>query len=281
MKELSRNPYNLIRREIIDNLDVAREGDVSSKITDLFLMTLIVLNVFAVVLETVDSIYNEYSQYFVWFEYISVSVFTLEYMLRIWCCTVKRSYRHPFGGRLRYASSGESIIDVLSILPTWLQFTLLIDTRVLRLLKLFRMVRVLKIGRYSQALVNMGHVLKARKEELAITIFVVVLMILFSSSMMYAIEGNAQPDAFPSIPETMWWAVVTLTTVGYGDVYPVTVLGRVFGALMALSGIGLFALPAGILAAGLTEAMEKERRGDNDRSNDGHGVGGRTDRDDS
>jgi voltage-gated potassium channel len=133
------------------------------------------------------------------------------------------------------------------------------DLRFLRVLRLFRLARVLKLGRYSEALRTLSRVLRSRKEELAVTASAVVMVLVISSSLMYYVEHGAQPKAFPNIPAAMWWGVVTLTTVGYGDIYPVTVLGKIAGAIIALSGIGLFALPAGILAGGF--AQELQQRG--------------------
>ncbi len=125
------------------------------------------------------------------------------------------------------------------------------------------MLRILKIGRYSKAMITIGRVLNSKKEELAITGFVLGILLILASSLMYYVENTAQPDVFTSIPAAMWWGIATLTTVGYGDIYPVTILGKVLGALIAVLGIGLFALPAGILAGGFGEELKSLKNKDN------------------
>ena len=141
-----------------------------------------------------------------------------------------------------------------------------VEFRLLRLLRLLRIFRVLKLGRYSFAFETFADVLKSKKEELVITIIMVVIILILASSALYVVESEAQPDKFSSIPDAMWWAVITLATVGYGDVYPVTPMGKFISSLVALSAIGLFALPAGILAAGFAESIEKRCTHTTDRT---------------
>lgn len=155
--------WKKVRREILVNLDAARDGDISSKLTDIFLIALIAGNVVAVMFETVDSIYAKHAAKFELFEKISVIIFTVEYILRLWCCVEYGKYKNPLRGRLAYIFSWSAMIDLLAILP---YYAFALDLRILRSLRLFRMIRIMKIGRYSEALSHMGGVLRAKKEEL-------------------------------------------------------------------------------------------------------------------
>ncbi|MCR9250146.1 MAG: ion transporter [bacterium] len=255
----------ITRKSIMQALDKAEsEEDKVSRNFDLFIMTLIVLNVIAVVVETVDSIYEPYKVYFEYFEYFSVAVFTIEYLVRIWACTADVYYASPIWGRIKYIFTLSMLIDLLAILPFYLPLFVALDGRFLRVLRLFRLFRIFKLGRYSSAFQSIVMVLRKRREELVISVTIVIIMLIISSSLMYYVENEAQPEAFTSIPATMWWGVATLTTVGYGDVYPITPLGRLLGAFIAILGVGMFALPAGIIASGFESAMEqkdKEKEG--------------------
>lgn len=227
---------------------------------DIFILILILLNAFAVILETVQTLAAAYSDYFYWFEVFSVVVFTIEYLLRVWACTSQNEYAHPVWGRIRFILTPLALIDLIAILPFYLAFTTL-DLRVVRTLRVFRLFRVMKLVRYSSSISLFGKVLRNRKEELIVTASIVLLLMVLSASFMYFAEHEAQPEAFPDIPSSMWWAIVTLTTVGYGDVFPITTLGKVFAAVIAILGIGMFALPTGILGASFVEELEKQRLG--------------------
>lgn len=191
-----------------------------------------------------------------------MSVFTIEYILRLWTCTADDRFRSPIKGRIRFAATPLALVDLMAILPFYLEIIMLIralDLRFIRALRLFRLFRLFKMGRYSEALKTLGNVLKQKKEELFITVFAILILLITASSLMYFVEKDAQPEAFSSILAAMWWGVSTLTTVGYGDIYPITAIGKFLGALIALLGIGMFALPAGILASGFAEEMQKKR----------------------
>jgi voltage-gated potassium channel len=148
-----------------------------------------------------------------------------------------------------------ALIDLLAIIPFYLPL-LSPQMRVGRALRLFRLFRVLKLNRYTDSLTIVVQVLRLKQEELILSLFVLSILLAIASSLIYFAEHQAQPDAFSSIPEAMWWGTITLTTVGYGDVYPVTLIGRILGAILAILGIGLFALPAGILASGFAEELQ-------------------------
>jgi voltage-gated potassium channel len=227
-------------------------------VVDIFIVGLILANVAAVVLDSVASIRQAHGALLHTFEYFSVTVFGIEYLLRLWSAVESQPSRPSLKVRARYAVSWPAVIDLLAILPALLPM-LPIDLRVLRLLRLLRMARLLKLGRYSRAMQTFGLVLRGKREELAIAVIAVLVLLLVTSSLMYYVENAAQPEAFPHIPAAMWWGAAALTTVGYGDVYPVTVLGKVLGIMSAVLGIGLFALPAGIMASGFSEALSATR----------------------
>jgi voltage-gated potassium channel len=226
---------------------------------DLSLAVLIVLNVIAVMLETVEWLNASYHRAFITFEIVSVVVFTVEYVLRLWACTVDPEFAHPVNGRLRYATRPLAIIDLLAILPSLLPF-LWVDFRFIRVLRLTRLLRVLKLGHYSEAVTLLVNVLKSRLPELAVMFMVLCMLLVLSSGLMYYAEHEAQPDTFSSIPASMWWAVITLTTIGYGDAYPVTTVGKIIGGMIAVMGIGIVALPTAIIASGFAEEIQKRRK---------------------
>lgn len=237
--------------------DVVEElGDANSRIFEIFILVLITLNVVALILETVQSIYEPYRLFFHYFDVISVVLFTVELLVRLWACTAHPDYRHPLWGRLRYLFTTLALFDLLAILPFYLPLLNLGDLRHLRAIRLFR---VFKLIRYSRTLQLLQRVVWDKREELFISSLFLLFLLLFSSSMMYYAERVAQPENFSSIPASMWWAVATLTTVGYGDIYPVTTLGRALASVIAILGIGMFALPTGILGAAFMEEMEAEK----------------------
>jgi len=248
------------RHRVHEIMEMAREGDITSRLFDIFIMSLIALNLIAVVLESVPSIDAKYGHLLHNFDLISLYIFTMEYVMRIWGCTADPRYKHPVWGRLRYAVTPMAMIDLLAILPFFIPMILAFDLREIRAVRLFRFFRVFKLVRYSQSLHMLGAVLRDKREELAIICVGEVFMLIFISSVMYHVEHTAQPDKFGSIPQAMWWGVVTLTTVGYGDVAPVTAFGKLCGGVLALSGVALFAIPAGILASGFTSAFKYGRR---------------------
>ena len=223
-----------------------------AKVVSVSLMALILLNVLAVVAESVESIRLQYKDCLAGFEVFSVAVFNLEYVLRIWSCTSVPRFLHPFTGRLRYLFTPLAIVDLLAILPAILMWTG-VDLRVLRILRLVRMFRLAKLGRYSRTLQTMVNIVRHKREELALSVMLMLTMLVIASSLMYTVENAEQPEAFSSIPASMWWGITTLTTVGYGDVYPVTAAGKLLAAAISVIGIGLFALPAGIIASAFIE----------------------------
>ncbi len=249
-----------IRTRAWQVLEVAQPGDKASRAFDVFILSLIFLNVVAMILGTVASVQQRFGAILQWFEIGSVAVFTVEYAGRVWSCVTDPEYRGAVRGRGRFATGPMALIDLLAILPFYLPFVGL-DLRFVRVLRLLRIVRVAKVGRYYSSLRLISAVFREKKEELVLTTALMAMLLVMSASTMYYCENTAQPEQFPDIPSTLWWAVVTLTTVGYGDVFPVTVAGKFVASIIAILGIGMFALPTGILGAGFVEAIQKQRAG--------------------
>lgn len=240
-------------------LSPAVAGDRASLIFDYVLLGTIVLNVIAVILETVNFLETRYGWFFAVFERASVAFFSLEYVLRIWSCTAQPRYTHPFSGRLRFALSPLILIDLLAVLPAYVGATVL-DLRFLRIMRAMRVFRVLKIARYYQALRVVVRVFVEKKEQLVVSLSMLLMILVVCSCLMFFLEHAAQPDKYSSIPAAMWWAVSALTTVGYGDITPVTPLGKFVSAVISVLGIGLFAVPAGILASGFQDVLQRQHR---------------------
>ena len=245
-----------LRTRIYKIVESTHPDDLHGQWFDYFIVALIITNVIAVILETVEGLYVAYTEFFTGFELFSVAVFTVEYLVRLWVVvdSSNENYRHPFNGRLRYAVTPMALIDIAAILPFYLSLLIPVD---LRFMRVFRLLRLLKLTRYSTALQTLGAVLYDQRRTLGASIFVMLILLVFSSSIIYLVEKDAQPEAFSSIPKAMWWGLATLTTVGYGDVTPATGIGKVFGATIMVLGIGMAALPAGILATGFATEMQK------------------------
>ncbi|MGB0366504.1 MAG: ion transporter [Flavobacteriaceae bacterium] len=216
---------------------------------------LIFLNVGAMILESHENIRMAYGVSFNIFELLSIVIFSAEYIYRI----VYASYKEGTKGAFAYIFSFYGLIDLISILPFYLNQIIKIDGRFFRILRLFRLTRIFKVGRKSKSLKVFTRALISVKSELTFTLFLSVITILFSASAIYYLENEAQPDKFSSITESVWWATVSLATVGYGDVYPVTVGGKIFASLISLVGIGVVAIPTGVISAAFVEEIYKER----------------------
>ncbi|RPH06822.1 MAG: ion transporter [Alphaproteobacteria bacterium TMED194] len=245
-----------LRKRIWEILEKGNSNDKVSFYTDIFLIALIVFNIIAVLLETVESIYSNYALEFVIFERFSTIVFLVEYILRIWVCVEEKIKNNKLITRLKYASTWPAIIDLLAVLSGLLPMIFEVDLRILRAL---RMLRLLKFSRYFKVMNLLLGVLKEEKQSFLAAMFLLTIAMLIASTGIYIFEKDAQPDKFSSIPEAMWWAIATLTTIGYGDVTPVTGMGKFFGAIIAIIGIGVVALPSGILASGFTDQLKRRQ----------------------
>lgn len=221
------------------------------------LILLIFLNVIAAVLETDAGIFQQYGKWLDIFASISVMVFAVEYVLRVWCCTEDPRYHAPVTGRLRYMVTPLALIDIAVILPFLLLPFMAGFPRLFWMVRFSRIFWILKIGHYSQSLETFARVLKAKKGEIFIAFFAILVLLVLASALEFLAENQAQPTKFSSVIATLWWGVETLATIGYGDMVPITPAGKLLAGFVALLGIGLFALPAGILASGFVEALHK------------------------
>lgn len=250
MEKIKERIYNTIRDD--------DENDLASNIFDGIIISLIMINVGLVIAETF-SLSAKVLRIFDIIEYISVGVFSVEYALRVFTSDLMRPELPAWKARIRYVFSFMAIIDLLAILPTFLPFIISVDLRVLRMIRVIRLFRVFKFNRYTNALSIIAEVFRRKKSQLISSVFVVGLLMIIASVLMFNVENAAQPDQFSNAFSSLWWAVATLTTVGYGDIYPVTVLGRILSAIIALLGIGLVAVPTGIITAGFTELVDEEK----------------------
>jgi voltage-gated potassium channel len=230
--------------------------------TKIIIASVIMLSMLSIILETEPELESNYHAYFWAFEIFTVAVFSIEYLLRLWCIVEDKDkrYSHWFWGRLRYAVSPLALVDLVAVMPFYLPALITVDLRFLRMLRLIRLVRVMKLGHYSKSLTHVSKVIKAKKSELAASLFILAVLLLFSSTIMYYVEHEKQPEAFRSIPTAFWWGIETLTTVGYGDVAPMTALGKFCAAIIAILGIGLFGLPTAIIATGFLEEVQHKRQ---------------------
>lgn len=218
------------------------------------IVSLIFFNVFAVIVETIDEVKISYGAYFDVVELISAVIFAIEYLLRVWVSNIRRQFQGPWG-RLRYIVTPMAIIDFLAIFPIVFIIIGGLDFRALMLIRFFRMLRIFKLRRYAHALNTLTEIIKDKKEELIITFATIFILLIVASSLMYIFEHEAQPEVFSSIPATMWWGVATLSTVSYGDMIPITVLGKILGSCIAIMGVAMFAIPAGLISAGFNQRM--------------------------
>ncbi len=244
-----------LRREIFEIIEIGAEGHPVGRFFDVFMIILIFLNVFAVAIETVHEIGVRYEREFYYFELISLFLFILEYLLRIWACVEYRPQPNRVGKsnfRLNFIISPLMIIDFIAIAPTVFLSFIGFDFRFLRV---FRFLRLFKLMRYSPALSSLWNVIYSEGRALIATLIIMLGLVLFSSSIMYYVERAAQPDAFGDIPSAMWWALATLTTIGYGDVVPITMWGKMFGSVVMVLGVGVYALPIGIIASGFANEI--------------------------
>lgn len=214
------------------------------------LAAFIVSNALLVAVETLPSINPALHPYFYGFEILSTSIFAMEYLARLWVCVEQGRYARPAVGRIRYALSPLPILDLLVIVTFWTA----VDLRFLRVARMVRLLKVLNMAHFERSLERLGAALKRRKELLMVAVIMMVLCIYASAAILYQVEHATQPAVFSSIPNTLWWAMTTLTTIGYGDMVPVTSFGRICAGLISVFGIGVFALPTAIVTAAIVEA---------------------------
>ncbi len=243
---LKQRIYNLIRDD--------DENDLLSTIIDYSLIGLILVNVILVIVDTfpMPDYYYPIAQ---GIEFFSVMVFTIEYGLRLWTATLMFPTLTKAKARIKYASKFMAVVDLLAILPFYLPFIFPVDLRVLRMLRMLRLLRLFKVSRYTDSLTTISNVFKNRAPQLISSTLIVFLLMVIASVVMFNLENEVQPDVFENAFSGMWWAVATFTTVGYGDIFPVTAGGRLVAGMLSMLGIGLVAVPTGIISAGFIEQI--------------------------
>jgi voltage-gated potassium channel len=246
------------RRRLAVIFEDEEPRDAVTRAFNLALALLIVANVAGIVLESVEALHDRFAVAFDAFEAAATAVFAAEYVLRAWACVDFRDarFRDPLWGRLRYLRSFFALVDLLSVMPALLGLFGAADLRVLRLLRLLRM---LKLVRHSTTFGLLFAVLREEAQSIMALLFVLLLTVTISGSLMFMIEGPEQPTVFSSIPSAMWWAIETLTTVGYGDMVPVTAAGRVLGGVVSIVGIGTLALFSGLITVGFLDQLRMHR----------------------
>ncbi|MGR9071465.1 MAG: cyclic nucleotide-gated ion channel [Gammaproteobacteria bacterium] len=248
--------HSIIRK--INNLVSVEESEnIENRIFSGVVILLIVINVAAVLMGSIETYRLRYERQFEWLRIVTLFFFGLEYLLRLWSCTEESSklYRHPVSGRLRFLATPLMLIDLLVVVSLAVGFRTPVD---FRLLRLFRLLNILQITRNSMALHILSAVVVRERRTLASFFLIIAVLLIVVSSIIFSIENRAQPDVFASIPDAMWWAMATLTTVGYGDVVPLTIPGKAFGVIVMFIGVGMYAIPTGILVSSFYQEMQRK-----------------------
>ena len=257
------------KTRVFQIIEPAENGDLIGRVFTFLIIALIVLNISMVIAETftlpasVISVFNV-------IEIVSVVIFTLEYLLRVWTADMLRPDLSPVKARLRYIFSFMALMDLFAILPFYVPFIIPVDLRVLRTLRVTRLLRLFKVNRYTSALSTIGRVFKKKASQLIASMFIVSLLMIIAAVLMYNIENAAQPNVFHNAFDSLWWAVTTLTTVGYGDIYPITAAGKILSSVIAILGIGLIAVPTGIISAGFMETINETNAAPQDSAPETH-----------
>jgi len=245
-----------LRRKTYDFLEFGSFGGRLAAAFDGFMIFMIIANIFAVMLETVPSLWGPHKEWFQLFDRVSVIIFTIEYGARVWASAEREIVpgETPMQRRLRYIYSPFALIDLIAILPFYLGAVLPLDLRALRI---FRLLRLLKLVRYSPALSSLGRVIFTERRALFAALIVMLGLEVAAATLMYLVEHEVQPESFGSIPDALWWALATLTTVGYGDVVPISATGKVIAGVVMILGLAFYAIPIGIVASGFTDEVHR------------------------
>jgi voltage-gated potassium channel len=244
-----------LRHRLYEILEHGPIGDRAGRLVGRLIVLLIVVNLVAVTLESVPEFAAHYAAWFLGIELVSLVVFTVEYALRLWVAAEHAPYQHDgWKARLAYATSPAGIIDLLAVLPFWFAFALPAE---LKVFLVFRIVRFLKLARYSPGMRSLLDVIYAERRALFGCLVILIGATLIAATVMYLVERHVQPDKFGTIPDAMWWAIVTLGTIGYGDVVPVTMLGRIIAAATIFTGLIMVALPVGIVATAFANEIHR------------------------
>ena len=249
--------YRELKQTVFEVIQPAAAGKIASKIFDLTILFFILLSVSSVFIATFD-LSRDMKRILMWIEIVSVIIFTVEYLLRIWTADLLYPGCGYFRALVKYIFSPMALIDLLAILPFYLPMFLPMNLIGIRAIRLVRLLRIFKMNRYFEALNSIGDVFRRKSREIVSSLFFVMILLVVASLLIYHAEHDAQPQQFRNAFSGLWWAVATLTTVGYGDIYPITPLGRFLGAVIAILGIGMVAVPTSILSAGFMEILEQD-----------------------
>ena len=248
------------RRRIYEIVEIGAAGDWVSRAYDLFYTLTIVLNLLATILDTYDALHAKYNFLFDIVEMVTVAAFAVDYCLRIYTADFK--YRGVSRGKAawKYAVSFGGIVDLVSFLPVYLPFFFPSGAAAFRLVRVIRIFRLFRINAYYDSLNVITSVLSSKKNQLVSSVTIILVLMLASSLCMYSLENEAQPEVFSNAFSGIWWAASTLLTVGYGDIYPVTTMGRILGIVITFLGVGMVAIPTGIISAGFVEQDTRLKR---------------------
>jgi len=252
------NKTKSLRAQIFALFNATPQSHSVNKYIDTVVILAVLVSVVCIVLETVQEIESVWSREFHILDLITVVIFSIEYVLRVYSCCELKQYEQPVKGRIKYIFSASALVDLVAICPFYIDIFLAksID---LRFLRIFRLTRLLKLTRYTGTLNTLVKAVQREKYVLLAAAFMMFLMIILTASLGFMFEHDAQPDKFESIPTAMYWAVVTLASVGYGDITPITPLGRLMTVVVSFVGIGIFAIPAGLMASSFTDQLRLDR----------------------
>ena len=252
------NRGRTFRQQIFALLNPTPTSGRLQEMIDSFIVWWVFISVVCVVIESVDSIHYVLGMQFVYVDVISVTIFTMEYLFRIYSCVEDPKYQGAIRGRIDAAKAPLAIIDLLAIVPFFLE-GLLHQIFDLRFLRIFRLMRLLKLTRYTTSTGTLSKALEREWPVIAASTFIMLLLVVLTASLGFLFEHEAQPEKFENIPQAIYWAVITLASVGYGDISPITPVGRLMTIVMALVGIGIFAVPAAILSTAFNDQLHKDR----------------------
>lgn len=245
--------YERLKKRTFEIIEKAEKGDIASTLFDTSIMILICVNSLSVFIETFQ-ISTQFQKILYKIEFFSIIIFSVEYILRVWTAELLYENVPPIKAKIKYMFSFMALIDLFAILPFYIPFIIKVDLRILRMLRLVRLSRIIKVNRYTTALYKVIDVVKKKSSELISAVFMLFLLMLISSILIYYIESPAQPDVYTNALSGLWWSIAIFTSVWLGDIYPITTAGRILCALMAVLGVAIIAVPTGIISSGFVES---------------------------
>lgn len=266
MAEESVKSENKLKRRIYSIVMPAENGDAASKLFDSVILVCILVSIFNIIASTFSDLETWIVSTLAVVEIITTIIFTIEYLMRLYCC--EYIYKGKYKGvkaKLRYSVSFFAIVDLFSILPMYIAILFGVNLRALAAVKIFRILRIFKIKSFSNALMTVINVIKRKSSQLLASLSVILLLMLISSIIMFYIENPSQPDVYQNAFSGLWWSVATFTTVGYGDIYPITMMGKLFASVIAFLGIGLVAVPTGIISSGFVEEIVTSKKSESEQ----------------